>query len=94
MAQYVYEKQVEQIATGLRQVRGRVEKRGAKKVAAVVTGLGRNFLARKAALQAGFAEVVDFGELVGGDVARVSTAFAVALMGASWLEGRFVCWMR
>ena len=94
MAQYVYEKQVEQIATGLRQVRGRVEKRGAKKVAAVVTGLGRNFLARKAALQAGFAEVVDFGELVDDDVARVSTAFAVALMGASWLEGRFVGWMR
>jgi probable H4MPT-linked C1 transfer pathway protein len=92
MTQYVYERQVEQIAAGLRQVRGRIEKRGAKNVGAVVTGLGRNFLGRKAALQAGFTDVVDFGELIGGDVARVSTAFAVALMGASFLEGRFVCW--
>jgi probable H4MPT-linked C1 transfer pathway protein len=93
MAQYVYEMQVEQIANGLRQVRGRMDKSG-RKIAAVVTGLGRNFLARKAALNAGFREIVDFGELVGVDVARVSTAFAVALMGASQLERRAICWLR
>jgi probable H4MPT-linked C1 transfer pathway protein len=92
MAQYVYEMQVEQIATGLRRVRGRIDKRG-RKIAAVVTGLGRNFLARKAALKVGFAEIVDFGELVGVDVARVSTAFAVALMGVSHLERRSICWL-
>ena len=93
IAKYVYEMQVEQIATGLRQVRGRIEKRG-KKIVAVVTGLGRNFLGKKAALNAGFPESVDFGELVGVDVARVSTAFAVALMGASHLERRAICWLR
>jgi uncharacterized hydantoinase/oxoprolinase family protein len=69
-------------------------KKERKSLTAVVTGLGRNFLARKSAVQAGFGEVVDFGELVGGDVARVSTAFAVALMGASCLEGGFVRWMQ
>jgi probable H4MPT-linked C1 transfer pathway protein len=92
MAQYVYEMQVEQIATGLRQVRGRIDKRE-KKIAAIVTGLGRNFLARKAASNAGFTEIMDFGELVGVDVARVSTAFAVALMGASHIERRSICWL-
>jgi probable H4MPT-linked C1 transfer pathway protein len=91
MAQYVYEMQVEQIAIGLRKVRGRMNKRG-REYAAVVTGLGRNFLAGKAALKGGFSKIVDFGELVGGDVARVSTAFAVALMGASYLERRAICW--
>jgi probable H4MPT-linked C1 transfer pathway protein len=93
MAQYVYEMQVEQIATALRQVRGRIDKRE-RNIAAVVTGLGSNFLARKAALNAGFAEIVDFGELVGADVARVSTAYAVALMGVSHLERRSVSWLQ
>jgi probable H4MPT-linked C1 transfer pathway protein len=94
MAQYVYERQVGQIAAGLTQVCDRLKKSGTKNIVAVVTGLGRSFLGRKAALQAGLSEVIDFGELVGSDVARVSTAFAVALMGASYLEGRFVRWMR
>jgi len=93
MAQYVYEMQIEQIATGLRQVRGRIDKRE-KKIAVVVTGLGRNFLARKAALNAGFSEIVDFGDLVGVDVTRVSTAFAVALIGASHIERRAICWLQ
>jgi probable H4MPT-linked C1 transfer pathway protein len=93
MAQYVYEKQVEQIANGLRQVRGRIDERE-RKIAAVVTGLGRKFLARKAALSVGFSEIVDFGELVNVDVAIVSTAFAVALIGASHLERRSICWLQ
>jgi probable H4MPT-linked C1 transfer pathway protein len=94
MAQFVYDRQVEQVADALIQVCSRMKKRGAGNVQAVVTGFGRNFLARKAALKAGFDEVVDFGDLLGFDVAGVSTAFAVALMGASYLEGRIVRWMR
>jgi probable H4MPT-linked C1 transfer pathway protein len=94
ISQYVYERQVEQITNALRRVCYRINKNGAKKPAAVVTGMGRNFLARKAAMQAGFVEVVDFAELANGDVARVSTAFAVALMGASILERRIVRWMQ
>ena len=94
IAHYVYEGQVEQITEALRRVCNRMNKNGAKKPAAVVTGMGRNFLARKAATQAGFVEVVDFAELAKGDIARVSTAFAVALMGASILERRIVRWMQ
>ena len=92
MAQYVYEKQVENITSGFKQVCNRLQRKP-KDVVTVVTGLGRNFLARKAALQADCVEVVDFGELVGNDVASVSTAFAVALLGASYIEGRFLSWM-
>ena len=94
ISQYVYERQVEQITNALRRVCNRINKNGAKKPAAVVTGMGRNFLARKAAKQAGFVDVVDFAELANGDIARVSTAFAVALMGASILERRIVRWMQ
>lgn len=93
MARYVYNAQLKQITEALTQVRNRM-KSGGIVSAAVVTGLGRNFLARKAAEKAGFGEVADFGDLVGGDVAKVSTAFAVALMGASYIEGGIVRWMR
>jgi uncharacterized hydantoinase/oxoprolinase family protein len=93
MARQVYDAQLGQIAEALTQVRNRLNTGGIVS-AAVVTGLGRNFLARKAAEEAGFEEVVDFGELVGGDVAKVSTAFAVALMGASFIEGGIVRWMQ
>jgi probable H4MPT-linked C1 transfer pathway protein len=93
MSQYVYDAQVEQIAEALTQVSNRF---GQKKTSltVVVTGLASNFLARKATTQAGFVKLVDFGDLVGGDIARVSTAFAVALMGASQVEGEVVRWTR
>ena len=90
MAQYVYERQVEHITEALAKVYNRLNNNGA--IPAVVTGIGRNFLARKAALQLGVTEVIDFAELANGDAARVSTAFAVALIGACTLEGRVVRW--
>ena len=91
VAEHVYGAQVTQIAEALNQVVNRL-KMEKKELTIVVTGLGRNFLARKAAQQAGFGRVTDFGELVGGDVAKVSTAFAAALMGASYLQGGFLPW--
>jgi probable H4MPT-linked C1 transfer pathway protein len=94
MAQYVYEKQVEQITAGITQVLNGIKRKSEEKFVAVVTGLGRKFLAGKAAKQAGFSEIIDFSDLVGVEVARVSTAFAVALMGASQVEGRCLCWMQ
>ena len=90
IAQYVYERQVEQITEALAKVYNRLNNNGA--IPAVVTGIGRNFLARKAALQLGVTEVIDFAELTNDDAARVSTAFAVALIGACTLEGRVVRW--
>jgi probable H4MPT-linked C1 transfer pathway protein len=87
LAKFVYDKQVEQIAGGLKQVYERVKLLIQEKVV-VVTGLGRKFLARKAAEKAGFGEVIDMRELVGADAAVVSPSVGVALLTASSLEGK------
>jgi len=92
IAQYVYEQQISQVADGLRQVYERVKQEAKAEITAVVTGLGKNFLARKAAEKAGFNKIIDFDDLVSGNVARVSTAVGVAFMVASNLEGRVVKW--
>jgi probable H4MPT-linked C1 transfer pathway protein len=91
-AKFVYDKQVEQIARGLKQVYERIKPSLQEKVVVAVTGLGRKFLARKAAEKAGFSEVIDMRELVGADAAVVSPSVGVALMVASSLEGKTVKW--
>jgi probable H4MPT-linked C1 transfer pathway protein len=93
IAQYVYERQLKQIAGGLKQVYERIKPQlGQKKLPVVVTGFGRDFLARKAAEKAGFTEIVDLGEVLGAEAAVVSPSVGVALMVASNLEGRTVKW--
>jgi probable H4MPT-linked C1 transfer pathway protein len=92
MAKFVYSKQVEQISGGLKQVHERIKQSLQEKIVVVVTGLGRNFLARKAAEKAGFSEVIDLRELLGADAAVVSPSVGVALMLASRMEGKLVKW--
>jgi len=91
IAKFVYDKQVDQIIGGLKQVYERI-KPSLQEKTVVVTGLGRNFLARKAAEKAGFSEVIDMRELVGAEAAVVSPSVGVALMVASNLEGKTVTW--
>ena len=105
MARYVYEKQVEQVADGLKQIYSRVKSLVAADVPVVVTGIGKLFLAAVAARKLGVDEIIDleklcFGDafvygmpespLVCGSVVKASPAFGVALMTASKLEGRLV----
>ncbi|RLI47093.1 H4MPT-linked C1 transfer pathway protein [Candidatus Bathyarchaeota archaeon] len=92
MANYIYEAQIKQIADGLRQVHNRIKPRMKDKVPVVVTGLGRDFLARKAAQKAGFKEIINLAELLGDEAAVVSTSVGVALMVASKLEGKVIRW--
>jgi probable H4MPT-linked C1 transfer pathway protein len=92
IAKYIYDKQIEQVADGLSQVYARIETCAKAKIEAVITGLGKDFLARKAALQVGIDEIIDLNELVQSDIATVSTAVGVAMMAASKLEGRTVRW--
>jgi probable H4MPT-linked C1 transfer pathway protein len=92
LAKFVYDKQVEQIAGGLKQVYERIKPSIQEKIVVVVTGLGRNFLARKAAEKAEFTEVIDLRELVGAEAALVSPSVGIALMVASSLEGKLVRW--
>ena len=91
MAKFVYHKQVEQISGGLKQVHERIKQYLQEKMVAV-TGLGRNFLARKAAENAGFKDVIDMKEYLGAEAAIVSPSVGVALMVAGSLEGKTVRW--
>jgi probable H4MPT-linked C1 transfer pathway protein len=101
IAKYVHERQVEQVADGLRQVYSRVKSLTDSAVPVVVTGLGRTFLAEIAARKIGVDEVVELKKLCLGDafvyrmsqnslvcdgVTMASPAFGVALMVADKLE--------
>jgi len=92
IAKHVYDMQIEQVTDGLSQVYARIKSRAKAKIVAVITGLGKDFLARNAAQRVGIDEIIDLSELVGSDIATVSPAVGVALMTATKLEGRAVKW--
>jgi (4-(4-[2-(gamma-L-glutamylamino)ethyl]phenoxymethyl)furan-2-yl)methanamine synthase len=86
IATYIYEKQVAQIADGLSKVYARVKSLSSGKVAVVVTGLGKNFLARKAAEHIGTEDIEDLGAVVGDAAVFATPAFGVALMTQRKIE--------
>jgi probable H4MPT-linked C1 transfer pathway protein len=88
IARFVYGKQIEQIADGLKQTSDRIKH---AKIA-VVTGLGREFLARKAAEKAEFKKVIAMEELFNASTAVVSPSVGLALLVAEHLEGETVRW--
>jgi len=92
MAKFVYNRQVEQIAKGLKQVSERIKPLIQENANVVVTGFGRNFLARKAAEKSGFKLVIDMKEYLGVEAAIGSPSIGVALLVASFLEGKNVKW--
>lgn len=91
IARYLWKKQVEQIADGLKRVCSRLLSLRPN-VPVVVTGMGREFLGRKAAQKAGFRRIVDVGDFLGASVAALSPSVGVALLMASELEGKIVQW--
>jgi (4-(4-[2-(gamma-L-glutamylamino)ethyl]phenoxymethyl)furan-2-yl)methanamine synthase len=93
IASYVYSKQIEQIADGLNQVYSRLKSNAKTTVPVVVAGLGKDFLARKAAEKAGIKKILDLIKLVPARAALASPAVGVALMAATQLEGRTLKWM-
>ena len=92
IARYVYNRQVEQVAEGLSQVYSRIKTLTAEKIPLVVTGIGKDFIAKIAAKKVRVDTVIDLGKLVRDDLVTVSPAVGVALMAASKLEGRTVKW--
>ena len=92
IAKFVYSKQIEQIACGLKQVYERITPSFQKKIKIVVTGLGRNFLARKAAEKVGFDEIVDMKEILGDESAFMAPSVGLAFMVASKLEEKSIRW--
>lgn len=92
IAKYIYEKQVMKVAEGLTKVYSYAKALTSNKVPVVVTGLGKDFIARKAAEKIGIDDIVDLGTLMQNDAAVATPAFGVALMTASKLEGEIVKW--
>lgn len=87
IAQYIYDKQIQQIENGLFRVYPYTKSLTLAEVPVVVTGLGKNFLARKAAMKINVDSIVDLGELLPQKVVLATPAFGVALMAANMLEG-------
>ena len=94
MAQYIYGKQVHQVAEGLNKVYSYTEKLASNEVPVVVTGLGKDFIAKKAAENIGVKAVVDLETLMQTDAVVATPALGVALMTASKLEGENIKWTR
>ncbi|MCJ7794036.1 H4MPT-linked C1 transfer pathway protein, partial [Candidatus Bathyarchaeota archaeon] len=93
IAKYIYDKQVIQVAEGLTKVYSYTKALTSSKVPVVVTGLGKDFIARKAAEKIGVDAIVDLGALMQNDAVVATPAFGVALMTASELEGEIIKWM-
>ena len=92
IARYVHNRQVEQVAEGLSQVYSRTKTFTAEKIPLVVTGIGKDFIAKTAAQKVCVDTVIDLGKLIHNGVVTASPAVGVALMAASKLEGRTVKW--
>jgi (4-(4-[2-(gamma-L-glutamylamino)ethyl]phenoxymethyl)furan-2-yl)methanamine synthase len=87
LAQYIYEQQIRQVAEGLTKVYTYTRKLVKGKIPVVVTGLGKKFLARKAAENIHVEEIVDLGAILPQKAVLATPAFGVALMTANKLEG-------
>jgi probable H4MPT-linked C1 transfer pathway protein len=87
MAKYIYCRQIKQIAKGLKKVYANVKQRDEDKIPVVVTGLGKDFLARKAAESAKVDAIIDQDKLMHAEASLATPAFGVALMTANKLEG-------
>jgi probable H4MPT-linked C1 transfer pathway protein len=92
IAQYVYDRQVEQVAEGLQEVYQRIRPKTTDEVTVVVTGFGKDFLARKAAEKVDFKRIVDFDDIVLGEASRFSTAVGVACMVTNKIGGEITQW--
>lgn len=77
IAKYIAEKQVEQIAEGLKQIlkRKRIKKKGG--IFAVTTGIGKNFLAGKAASKVGLKHIPLDKIVKGASYATPASALAI-----------------
>jgi probable H4MPT-linked C1 transfer pathway protein len=92
IARYVHSRQVEQVVEGLSLVYSRTKKLTAEKIPLVVTGIGKDFIAKTAAQKIRVDKVIDLGKLIHDGVITASSAVGVALMAASKVEGRTVKW--
>jgi probable H4MPT-linked C1 transfer pathway protein len=92
IARRIHSKQIEQVAEGLSQVYSRTKTLTAEKIPLIITGIGKDFIAKTAAHKIRIDRIIDLGKLVKNDLVMASPAVGVALMEASKIEGRTVKW--
>jgi uncharacterized hydantoinase/oxoprolinase family protein len=86
IAKYIHEQQIDLIAKSLAQVYNRIKIHNSAKLPVVVTGLGRDFIAREAAKRIGADQIIDLSDLLQAEAAYATPAFGVSLMLANKLE--------
>ncbi len=87
IAKYIYGKQLLQVEEGLSKVYAYTKTLVSSKVPVVVTGLGKNFIAKKAAMNLCVDSIIDLGIVLPKNAVFATPAFGVALMAAHTLEG-------
>jgi probable H4MPT-linked C1 transfer pathway protein len=92
IAKYVYNQQIQQVADSLEKVYKKIKEQESSEIPVVVTGLGKEFLARAAVEKDGIEMIIDLASLIHDDAAYATPAFGVALMTASKLEGDQIQW--
>jgi probable H4MPT-linked C1 transfer pathway protein len=82
LARDIYEAQIRAISEGIKQVARRVRISGTtkKKCPVTVAGLGRNFLAAKAARKVGFTKILDLGNILGHQGCTTAPSAAAAIL--------------
>lgn len=90
IAKYIYDKQVMQVSEGLSKVYSYAKNLTSGLVPVVVTGLGKKFIARKAAEKIGVEAIIDLDALIQNCAVMATPAFGVALMASKKLEGEII----
>jgi uncharacterized hydantoinase/oxoprolinase family protein len=83
LAHFVWIAQIDQISDGLRKVYKYTKSRASGQVPVVVTGLGKDFLARKAAQKIGADSIIDLDSILPKQAVLATPAVGVALMTAN-----------
>lgn len=92
IAKYIYNAQLQQVKGGINQVYSSLTSRERGSCKVVVTGLGRHFLAKPAALQCGLHQVINLEEEI-GNKAIMTPSVGVALLTANRLAEETIRWM-
>jgi (4-(4-[2-(gamma-L-glutamylamino)ethyl]phenoxymethyl)furan-2-yl)methanamine synthase len=90
IAQYIYDNQILQVMEGLKKVYFYTKSQISGDVPVVVAGLGKDFLARKAAESLGIYTIVDLEILLPEKAVLATPALGVALMTANKMEGEII----
>ncbi len=90
IAHYVADRQIQQVTASLAKVYTYTKAQVQGKVSVAVTGLGKNFIGKKAAQAVGADEIVDLETLLPADAVLATPAFGVALMAVPKIQGEHI----